>query len=76
MQLCQFSIMYIYNSQFCVYIFIYVGYKYAAVKKETNEKSQALVTHTCNPATLEAEIRKITFRSQLGQIHCKTLSQK
>jgi hypothetical protein len=34
------------------------------------------VAHTCNPATQEAEIRRIMVQSQSGQIVCETLSQK
>jgi hypothetical protein len=34
------------------------------------------VVHFCNPATPEAEIRRISVRSQPGKIVHKTLSQK
>jgi hypothetical protein len=38
--------------------------------------SWALVAHTCKPSYSEAEIRRITVRSQLRKIVCKTLSRK
>jgi hypothetical protein len=37
--------------------------------------SQTSVAHSCNP-TQEAEIRRITVRSQPGKIVCETLSPK
>jgi hypothetical protein len=38
------------------------------VNIETERFCQTSVAHTCNPATQEAEIRKIMVRSQPGQI--------
>jgi hypothetical protein len=35
-----------------------------------------LVAYACNPSYSEAEIRRITFQSQPGQMVCKTLSEK
>jgi hypothetical protein len=37
---------------------------------------QVLEAHTCNPATQEAEIRKIVVQSQPGQVVHETLSRK
>jgi hypothetical protein len=38
--------------------------------------SQVLVAHACNPATPEAEIKRIKVQSQPRQIVCRTLSRK